>query len=494
MTPHRWTIRAIALVALVLAAPAPASAQGSGPGGLLKARLPDGQTLELPLKATVYRAEVSGTHAHVELRQVYENTAQVRLEAVFAFPLPEDAAVHEMFFRIGDRIVRGEVKERQEARRTYEEAKAAGQTTALLEQERDNLFTQSLANVPPGERIVVMLRYVHEVPYEAGVHELVVPTTVGPRYVPGEPIPSAWDSGHGVLPDTDRVPDASRISPPTLPPGTRSGRDLAVSVRLLAGVTPAAVRSPTHRIVAEREGDGVLARITPADAIPNRDFVLRYRVARERGVDFRLAAHRSNGEGFAALTFQPPATVVAADVLPRELVFVLDCSGSMSGDPLDKARAVVERALSEARDGDTFQIVRFSDSASGLGSKPLPVTPDNVARGMEYLRGLNGGGGTDMLSGIGAALGFPGDRRRLRMVMFLTDGYIGNESEILAEVQRQLGGARIFSFGVGSSVIRYLLDRLAEVGRGAVTYVLPGSDTTEAVDRFYRRIDAPVLR
>ena len=490
-------MRQPSLCSLILAAFTLAAAGGAAAApepGALRARLPSGATLELPLRTTAYRVEVSGTWAHVELRQVYENTSASRLEAVYSLPMPADAAVHAMFFRIGDRIVHGVVKEREEARRTYEEAKDEGRTAALLEQERDNLFTQSLANVPPGERVVVMLRWVQEVPYDEGVHELVLPTTVGPRYVPGEPVPPAWDSGLGLLPDTDRVPDASRISHPTLAPGQRSGRDLAVAVRLLAGVSPGDVSSPSHAISVEREGGGALARLSPEDGIPNRDFVLRYRVADATpGVRFRLAAQRTGEGGFAALTLQPPATVAAADVPPRELVFVLDCSGSMSGDPMDKARAVVERALSGARPGDTFQIVRFSDQASGLGPAPLPVTAASVARGMEYLQTLHGGGGTEMLSGIRAALGSPGDRGRLRIVMFLTDGYIGNETEILAEVQRRIGPARLFSFGVGSSVNRYLLDRLAEVGRGAVEYVLPGDDTEAAVDRFYRRIDAPVL-
>ena len=490
MAPYRWIVVLTLTATLALAGPAAAEPES----GTLRAKLPDGSTLEMPLRSTIYRVEISGTHAHVELRQVYENTADVRLEAVYAFPMPSDAAVHTMFFRIGDRVVHGVVKEREEAKRTYEEAKAEGRTAALLEQERDNLFTQSLANIPPKERIVVLLRWVHEVPYEAGVHELALPTTVGPRYVPGEPVPAAWDSGRGEAPDTDRVPDASRITPPTLAPGARSGRDLAVVVRLLAGVRPGDVSSPTHAVRVEREGDGAVARIRPEDAIPNRDFVLRYRVADEHsGVRFRLAAHRKGAEGFAALSFQPPADVAADEVPPRELVFVLDCSGSMSGDPLDKARAVVERALSGARPGDTFQIVRFSDRASGLGTMPLPVTAANISRGMEYLHGLHGGGGTEMLSGIRAALATPSDRGRLRIVMFLTDGYIGNETEIMAEVQRQLGQTRIFAFGVGSSVNRYLLDRLAEVGRGAVEYVLPGDDTEAAVDRFYRRIHAPVL-
>jgi Ca-activated chloride channel family protein len=496
MTMGRTT--KLATLAIIIAAtgtsfPAPALAGPSDTAGRLRGRSADGKSVvDFPLQRTSVRAEVSGTMAHVEVQQVYLNPSSVKLEAVYAFPLPVDAAVHAMSFRIGRRLVYGVVKEREEARQIYEVAKREGKVAALLDEERDNLFTQSLANVPPGEKVVVTLRYVHELAYEHGTMELTFPTTVGPRYIPGAAIPPAHDSGRGWSPDTDRVPDGSRVSPPVVPPGFRSGHDLSLIVRILSDVDVFRVSSPTHRVLKEREGNGVLARIAADDAIPNKDFVLRWQVARER-VGFEVAAHKTDGEGFVSLTFQPPRAPTDEQVAPRELVFVLDCSGSMGGDPMERSKAVVRRALLGARPGDTFQIIRFSEAASGLGPKALPATEANIERALEHLDGLSGWGGTDMVEGVRAALGAPPDPQRLRIVMFLTDGYIGNEGEILAEVRRLLGEARLFSLGVGSSVNRFLLERLALVGRGAVSYALPNEAVEPTVERFYRRIDAPVL-
>ncbi|MEK7799296.1 MAG: VWA domain-containing protein, partial [Acidobacteriota bacterium] len=197
--------------------------------------------------------------------------------------------------------------------------------------------------------------------------------------------------------------------------------------------------------------------------------------------------------GVFALVLQPPAAPRDEEAAPRELVFVLDCSGSMSGEPIEAAKEVVRQALRAVRPGDTFQIIRFSESASGLGVQPLEPTPRNVAHALAYLDGLNGEGGTEMLSGIRAALRMPADPRRLRVVAFLTDGYIGNEREILGEVRRLLGTARLFSFGIGSSVNRYLLEGLAEEGRGAALFLAPRETPGQMVARFVGRIDMPVL-
>jgi Ca-activated chloride channel family protein len=190
---------------------------------------------------------------------------------------------------------------------------------------------------------------------------------------------------------------------------------------------------------------------------------------------------------------QPPADLAAAPRAPMELVFVLDCSGSMMGWPLDNAKDAAARALRRLGPDDTFQIIQFSSTASQLGPKPIPATPENLQRGLAYLHSLNSEGGTMMIEGIKAALDFPHDPTRLRVVSFMTDGYIGNEAEILGEMQQRLGDARVFSFGIGSSTNRYLLDRMALLGRGAVAYVTPTEDSLRAVDQFYERVSHPAL-
>jgi Ca-activated chloride channel family protein len=226
--------------------------------------------------------------------------------------------------------------------------------------------------------------------------------------------------------------------------------------------------------------------------LPNKDFVLRYRVAGEK-IKSSLLTHRDARGGFFTLMIYPPEELASLNRQPLELVFVLDCSGSMSGAPIAQAKAAVERGLRLLRPGDSFQLINFSVSAGQLGHAPLEATPQNVRRGLQYLRSLRGGGGTMMIEGIKAALDFPHDPQRLRFVCFLTDGYIGNETQILGEIHKRLGASRIFSFGVGSSPNRYLLDHMAKAGRGAVAYLGPRDEGERVMEHFFNRISHPAM-
>ncbi|WP_242361914.1 VIT and VWA domain-containing protein, partial [Anaeromyxobacter sp. SG17] len=459
----------------------------------LTGRTPDGKALlEFPLVHTRVVAQVTGNVARVEVTQFYANPSSDRLEAIYAFPLPANAAVTDMLFRIGDRVVLSEVRRREEARRTYEAAKREGRTAALTEQERPNLFTQSVANVPPGETVAVVLRYVHEVPFDDGRYAFHFPTTIGPRYVPGERL-AAGAAGPGWAPDTDRVPDASRVTPPVVPPGTRSGHDVDILVRLVPGGAFDDVETRSHRAVTGLEPGGArIVALAEDDRIPNKDFVLTWRPA-----GAAPAAHavvqREKGEDFLMLFVQPPAEIAPALVRPKELVFLVDKSGSMMGAPFDRLRALVLRALDAMGPDDTFQIVAFDGAAQAMSEAPLPATPSAVARAKAWLAGLQGGGGTEMLEGVRAALTPPEDPRRLRMVVFCTDGFIGNETEIIHAVEALRGRARVFGFGIGTSVNRYLVEGVGRAGRGASEVVSLDEAPDAAVARLFKRIDRPVL-
>lgn len=447
--------------------------------------------LELPLVHTRVVAQVSGNVARVEVTQFYANPSPDRLEAIYAFPLPPNAAVTDMVFRVGDRVVLSEVKRREEARRAYEAARAEGRTAALTEQERPNLFTQSVANVPPGETVAVVLRYVHEVPYDDGRYLFHFPATLGPRYVPGAPLGGA--SGFGSAPDTDRVPDASRVTPPVVPPGQRSGADLDVLVRLVPAAAFDDVAARSHRVVTGVDGGGArLVALAEDDRVPDKDLVLSWRPAGDAPGAHALV-QRERGEDFLLLFVQPPAEVAPALVRPKELVFLLDKSGSMMGAPIERAKALVDRALGALGPDDTFQLVAFDGAAQAMTAAPVPGTPENVARARGWLARLSGGGGTEMLAGIRAALAAPSDPRRLRMVVFCTDGFIGNEAEIIEAVEALRGSARVFGFGVGSSVNRYLVEGVARAGRGASEVVGLAEPPDAAVARLFRRLDRPVL-
>ncbi|MEB3827916.1 VIT domain-containing protein [Phormidium sp. CCY1219] len=449
---------------------------------------PDGEKQVFPLQHTKVNARIAGNLSRVEVTQTFENPFNDPLEAVYVFPLPDEAAVDDMEIVIGDRIIKGDIKQREEAQRIYEEARQQGRTAGLLEQERANIFTQSLANIKPGEEIKVTIRYTDSLNFEGGNYEFVFPMVVGPRYIPGSP-----RDNNGMV-NTDRVPDASRITPPVLPPGTRSGHDIDVTVEINAGMPIFDLRSPSHTIRQSQTGETVRISLAPEDTIPNKDLILRYRVSDDRTQATVLTQGDDRGGHFAVYLI-PALEYETNEIVPKDVVFLMDTSGSQSGDPLLKSKELMRRFINGLNPDDTFTIIDFSNRATALSPQPLSNTVQNRRRAMNYIDDLDANGGTELLNGIQTVLNFPPtEGGRLRSIVLLTDGYIGNENEVIAEVQRQLKpGNRLYSFGVGSSVNRFLLDRLAEVGRGTSQVIRQDEPTAEVAERFFRQINNPVL-
>ncbi len=447
-----------------------------------------GKPVPMPLKHTDVRASVSGFIGSVEVVQQFHNPYSSKIEAVYVFPLPHNAAVNEFIMTIGERRIRGIIRERKEAEEIYQAAKQQGHVASLITEERPNIFTQSVANIEPGRKIDVTIKYFHTLDYVDGWYEFVFPMVVGPRFNP----PGTTD-GVGAVPRGGAGSSGQRAEVQYLKPGERSGHDISLRVDVDAGVAIEEFNCRTHEVAANTAPDGRLTvALKPHDNIPNRDFVLRYRVAGEE-IKSSLMTHRNERGGYFLLMLFPPAELTKLARQPLELVFVLDCSGSMNGVPLAQAKAAVERGLKLMSQADSFQIINFSEHASQLGPRPLAATHENVERGLRYLRSLNSEGGTVMIEGIKAALDFPHDPERLRFVCFLTDGYIGNEAEILREIHGHLGDSRIFSFGVGSSVNRFLLDHMAKAGRGTVAYLGPHDDGAKVLEDFFNRISHPAM-
>jgi len=442
-----------------------------------------------PLKHTDVKAQISGFLSRVTVTQEFENPFKEKIEAVYTFPLPQNAAVDDMTMLVGDRTVRGKILRREEAQAVYEAAKNNGQTASLLEQERPNIFTQSVANILPGEQIKITISYVETLKYEDSSYEFVFPMVVGPRYVPGN---ATGAQGNGFAPDTDRVPDASRITPKPPPPGMRAGHDISIDVVLDAGVPLDAINAKTHEVLLERP-DIRRAHISLKDqeTIPNKDFILRYDVAGQKISD-ALLTHSTGHSGFFTLILQPPERVTVEDVTPKELVFVLDTSGSMSGFPIEKAKETMKLALDNLYPYDTFNLITFSGDEHILFPEPVPATQENLAKAQAFLESRQGGGGTEMMKAIKASMD-PSDKQdHVRIVCFMTDGYVGNDMEIISEVQKH-PNARVFAFGIGGSVNRFLLDNLAKYGRGDVEYVGLNDDGSAAAKRFHERVRNPLL-
>ena len=467
------------------------------PGQLpsLHAETRDGNAF--PLEHTDVRAIVSAEAADVEITQTFASPKGHPIEAVYVFPLPDNAAVHDMRLTIGERVIEASIQERTAAKKTYDQAKKQGFTAALLEQERSNLFTQSVANIEPGKKVQVTLRYTQDLTYDAGVVELVFPMAVGPRYLPGTAKPRT-PKGTGTKPDTDRVPDASRISP-AYENGLRPGHDISLEVVTAVGFAIGPFEVPNQKVKAHREANGTLDIVlADDDQKADRDFVMRYRVA---GAEPRSTLAYDEAEGFFSLSVVPPDVDLDDLVGQRELVFVVDVSGSMSGQPLARCKEAMRDALSRLRPVDTFNIITFSGRTGKAFVEPRKATTAAIREGLDFVSGLRAGGGTEMLDAIAAALTPDVASGRHRYVFFMTDGFVGEEDQIMKATKTFVAGieakgkrAKVFGFGVGSSPNRALIEGLSREGKGVAVYASNREDPGRAVNQFYRYIDRSVLR
>ncbi|MBN1600329.1 MAG: AgmX/PglI C-terminal domain-containing protein [Chitinispirillaceae bacterium] len=450
----------------------------------------NGKKLVLPLLHTDVKGNIEGFTARVTVNQIYVNLFDSTIEALYTFPLPENAAVDSMILEIGDKRIKGMIKERQEARAIYEEARRRGNTTSLLEQQRPNIFTQSIANILPGDTIVITISYLQQLKYKNGKYLFNFPMVVGPRYIPGTP---QCNEAVGKENPTDQVPDAHLITPPILPGDTRSGHDISLMVTIHKCFSFKELTSPSHRITISDMDSSKFVRISPNDQIPNKDFMLEYTIAGNEINTVFLTHKNDKSDGFFQLTMLPKINIDEHEIFPRELVFVVDNSGSMHGFPIEKCKELMKLSLGKMRRDDLFRVIKFAGSTEILSSDALAATDANIERAMEFVDNMYGGGGTEMMNAIKAIFDPPTEKGRKRLVLFMTDGYVGNEREIISTIQYRLGDNRVFSLGVGSSVNRYLLEGMAYAGRGNCMIIRQDGEAGKTIDEFYADIDAPVL-
>ena len=480
------------LAGLICMSLRPAFAAPDDFAGVVEAEL-DGKLVYFTALELDYQIDIRGDVANVQLTQSFENPLHKPVNARYLFPLNDSAAVHAMTMRVGNEEIKALIQEKAEAQATFNKAKAEGKAASLLTQFRPNMFTQRIANLMPGAPISVTIEYSQLVPKTDGAYQMVVPLVVGPRFQP---------PGAGVPPDETSTPTLARL--PRYPsaagvhvPATVVGERVNLAIALESGLPLGTMHSDTHPLRI-RHVSSTQAEITLAagKVLDNRDFVLRYTYdAPEASVG--LLSHWETGEGgYFSMLIEPPAQAAAGDILPREMVFLLDCSGSMAGTPMQASKRFMVEALTNLRLTDSFRIIRFSDAATEFSTRPVPATPANIAAGIQYAKALYGSGGTMMSEGIRQALGTPAEPGRLRNVVFLTDGYIGNEATILSMVQSMLGSARLFAFGVGTGVNRYLLNELGRTGRGFTRYYDPTRDDESAAAiaaDLASRLQSPVL-
>jgi len=471
-----------------LAAETPARTTADAQQGSLLLRV-DGDLVPVPVVRTEVTMRITGPIARVHVRQSFVNPADRWLEGVYVFPLPESAAVDGYRMRIGERSVEGELRERAAAKQAYAAARDAGRRAALLEQERPNLFTASVANIAPRDAIVVEIEYQQLARWDAGAFALRFPMVVGPRYVP---------RASGSV--SAAVPDADRITPPVLRPESLPAgyvhNPVSMRIELAAGVPLGVLESPTHAIDVREHDDARYSASFAAETVPaDRDFELRWSPRAGNAPQAILFGERTADATYALLMLLPPGSERRADArLPREAIYVIDTSGSMNGASIAQAREALQLALARLESGDRFNVIEFNSRLRALFDVPRPASAANVATASAWVGRLQAEGGTEMAPALHAALDGREHPGVVRQVVFLTDGAVGNEDELLRLVTARLGDSRLFTVGIGSAPNSHFMTRAAALGRGTFTYIGNVAEVREKMTALFAKLDAPVLK
>lgn len=464
----------------LLTALAPALAGASAePEGLLIEH--EGQWLPTLAMDTTVHMQVHGLLAEVTVRQTYRNDAGDWREGRYLLPLPENAAVGGLAMRVGERVIEGEIREKAEARAVYEAAAAAGQRASLVAQNRPNLFQTAVANIGPGEEIEIEVRYWQPVAYRDGVFSLGLPLTLTPRYTSaaGE---GPFSPDAEVLHAADGSAEAGSALPPTL----------VLTAEIEAGLPLQRIDSPTHPVTAWAEGG--IHRVTLRELVEasDRDFELEWAPVPSKAPRSAVFTDRVGGEDFALLMLVPPTLPVAP--LPRELILVIDNSGSMSGASMTQAIEAADRALARLRPGDRFNLIRFDDDFDQLFPEAVPAEPANVARARAFVRALRAEGGTEMLPALEAAFAGRAPRGFLRQVVLATDAAIGNEDALISLIETRRGESRLFPVGIGSAPNGHFLRKAADAGRGMRIVIRDVNEVAREMDALLAKLDHPAMR
>jgi len=431
---------------------------------------------------------VNGLVARVSVMQEFENTGQEWVEGIYVFPLPDDAAVDHMRMYIGERFIEGEIREKEQARKEYEQAKSEGKKTSLVEQQRANLFTTSVANIAPGEKIIIEIEYLEDLSYDEGVFSLRYPMTLTPRYIPGQA--NGDRQGSGWSPDTDLVEDASLVTPPMV--STSNSHRVSLRASVNAGMPLEIIASRYHPVnVSEANGSYVVS-LAGGRARMDHDFELLWRptpAATPRAMAF---VEEIAGQPHYLLMVVPPeAELVNSTTMPREMIFIIDTSGSMHGVSLDQARTAMVRALQTLRPDDYFNIIEFNSYTKPLYPVSVAANSVNVGAARGFVQNLHSNGGTEMFPALSFALRTAPSEERLRQIVFITDGAVGNEEGLFKLIENKLAGARLFTVGIGSAPNSWFMRKAAETGRGAFVTISALHEVGEKMDRLFRKLESP---
>jgi len=434
----------------------------------------------LPLKDTRVQIDVSGVIADVKVLQTYRNEGSRPINARYVFPASTRAAVYSMRMRIGDQVIVAKIKEREQAKQEFDKAKQEGKSASLLEQNRPNVFSMSLANLMPGDQVEIELRYTELLAPTDGVYEVVYPTVVGPRY--------------SSQPESSAPQEDQWVKSPYLHQGEKPTSALHISARISAGVPIQDLSCVSHKISPQWPSPTIAQlSLDEADQFQgNRDFILRYRLTGEK-IASGLLLYEGKDENFFLYMAQPPERVTSADIPAREYIFVVDVSGSMDGFPLNTAKRLLRDLIGQLRPTDLFNVVLFAGDSAALSAKSLPADQQNISKAIRLIEQQRGSGGTELLAAVKQAMSLPREAKVSRSIVLVTDGYVSGEQGVFDYIRENLNQCNVFSFGIGTSVNRHLIEGVAKAGMGEPFVVTQEAEASVVADKFREYIQTPLL-
>ncbi|WP_129647872.1 marine proteobacterial sortase target protein [Peristeroidobacter agariperforans] len=466
--------------------------------GSLTLRDDQGRTIDAPRMETAVRMKVSGVVARVEVSQRFHNESDAWVEGLYAFPLPEHSAVDTLRMKVGERIIIGEIREKQQAQKIFEQARQQGQRASVVHQQRPNLFRTAVANIGPGETIEIVISYLQIVGQDAGRYSLRFPLTITPRYVPGVSAnPEAQlTSETPIAAMTLAVPsdDTAALGDlqPQLAHADPQRQSVSMAIDIDAGAPVEKITSPYHPILVSATEHGAEIKLRNQQSPPDRDFELSWVPVVKSEPTIALFREPTDQGEHVLLMFMPPQDTRPIN-MPREVIFVIDTSGSMSGASIDQARAALANGLSTLQPADRFTVIQFNSAHEALFDEPVFASEKNLSRAQRYVSNLHATGGTEMLPALLTALSMPASREHLRQVIFITDAAVGNEDQLMLAIRQQLRSARLFTVGIGSAPNGHFLRSAARTGRGTFTYIGSIDEVENKMTALLNKLTSPVL-
>jgi len=463
-------------------------------GSLLMKDVHSGLYKQIPLLDTDVVISVSGMVARSHITQQFKNTSDNWIEAIYVFPLPELAAVDHMRLLVGERIIEGVIKEKNEAKKIYNTAKRQGKKTALVEQERPNMFTSSVANIAPGETVSVEIEYQQTLDYDQGNFSLRFPMAITPRYIPGKAIDESISlTKTGWANNTNQVNDASRITPHINLSNTPIN-PVSINIHLDAGFPLQSISSRYHNIVKQQESDGYHIKLASGVTVSDRDFELVWTPQINHAPKAAVFNELINGEHYQMLMLVPPGHgAYNGQPLARDVTYIIDTSGSMHGISMQQAKASLIMALDRLRLHDKFNIIQFNSITDQLYSHAQIASFENIQIAKNYVNNLSADGGTEMAPALNLALNGTSDKNYVHQVIFITDGSVGNESALFDIINNKLGDSRLFTIGIGSAPNSYFMRKAAQFGRGSFTYISGVNEVNEKMSSLFSKLESPLM-